>query len=85
MGDIKIIICTIVITVVGFWLLREFFCWYWKINESLDEQKKTNELLSQLLKNSKVEKNGNSTEGNTETEIKADAIKPSNSFSTRPY
>jgi len=38
------------ITVIGIWLiLRHFICWYYKINERVELQKRTNELLELLI------------------------------------
>ena len=37
------------ILVVIFLLLREFWCWYWKINKIAGLQKETNELLKELI------------------------------------
>lgn len=53
MGDITNVILiaamVIVAVVVVFLILREVFCWYWKINEIVKNQKETNRLLSEML------------------------------------
>ena len=49
--DYEQIIIIIAIAIIAFFLLRELFCWYYKINERLKEQKKTNRLLEQILEN----------------------------------
>ena len=40
-----VIIIVLAISIGLFFLLREFFCWYWKINALLEESQRTNELL----------------------------------------
>jgi len=36
---------------IGIWLLlREVMCWYFKINQAISLQKRTNELLEQLIR-----------------------------------
>jgi hypothetical protein len=46
------------IIVITIWLIiRELICWYYKINERLSEQRKTNLLLEQLLEINKGLKN----------------------------
>ncbi len=46
----------ILVAIVVFWLVcRELVCWYYKINEKIKLQKKTNELLEQIL--NKLENN----------------------------
>ncbi|NUY79668.1 hypothetical protein HUK80_02075 [Flavobacterium sp. MAH-1] len=37
------------VVLVIFLLLREFNCWYWKINRRISVQERTNELLVKLL------------------------------------
>ena len=39
----------IALLIVVWILLRELICWYYKINESISHQKKTNELLEILI------------------------------------
>lgn len=39
---ILIILIVLIVTTGLFWFLRDFFCWYWKINER-------NDLLKQIL------------------------------------
>lgn len=41
------IIIIAVVFAIFIWT-REFWCWYWKINERLEEQRKTNELLTNI-------------------------------------
>jgi len=41
-----------------FLLLREFWCWYWKINKRISLQKDTNELLEKLLSQSSKDSKG---------------------------
>ena len=41
---IAILICLILAYIV----LREFFCWYYKINERIKNQKETNDLLREI-------------------------------------
>jgi len=43
------IIVTILLVMLLFFALRELMCWYWKINKILNEQTKTNILLSKIL------------------------------------
>ena len=43
----KWIIATVLI-IVGF-LLREVYCWYWKINRSIELHEETNRLLKKLI------------------------------------
>lgn len=54
MGDITNVILiaamVVVAVVVLFLILREVFCWYWKINEIVKNQKETNRLLGEMLK-----------------------------------
>ena len=44
-----IVLIGIVIFVLLFLLFREIMCWYYKINTMLNEQRKMNALLQQLL------------------------------------
>lgn len=41
-------ILLLIITIAIFFLCREIMCWYWKINEHLDNQKKIIEKLDKL-------------------------------------
>lgn len=43
------IIIIVLICIALFIALREFYCWYFKINGRLEEQKKTNLLLTKIL------------------------------------
>ena len=57
------------------WLLiREIVCWYYKINEQIENQKKTNELLNNILttlnqKNSSINHFDSSYDGKTTLEV----------------
>ena len=42
-------IIVIIVIVVIFLIGRELFCWYYKINERIELQKKTNDLLEKLI------------------------------------
>lgn len=48
-GFIGILVGFLVVLIIIFLVCREFIMWYYKINERLAEQKKTNELLRQLI------------------------------------
>jgi len=48
-GGLALLI-TFVIALLIFLLLREFWCWYWKINKLVSLQRETNELLRTLVK-----------------------------------
>lgn len=41
----------VVVAVVIFLITREFWCWYWKVNEMVEEMKKTNKLLTSIYHN----------------------------------
>ena len=51
------------ICIALFFVLKELMCWYWKINERIELQKKTNEILGkillELIANDKVADNDN--------------------------
>jgi len=50
LGNIILIYILILIIGIGIWLiLRHFICWYYKINERVELQKRTNELLEVLI------------------------------------
>lgn len=59
MGGMNINFLISLLIIIGiFLLLREFWCWYFKINkvaalleQQLEEQKRSNELLLELVKN----------------------------------
>lgn len=53
-GVISIIVILVVFIVI-FLLLREFWCWYWKISELADEATYTNDLLEKILKELKYQ------------------------------
>lgn len=42
-------ILAVVAAILVFMALREFFCWYTKVNEKLKLQQETNDLLKKLL------------------------------------
>lgn len=50
-SEITIVIITAVITIVVFIVFREFFTWYWKINQIVKNQELQNELLRSILIN----------------------------------
>jgi len=50
LGVIGIMIVWFIIVIVVFLILRELVMWYWKINEIITNQNKTNELLERLVK-----------------------------------
>jgi len=47
--QIVILALTLIFIAGVFMVLREFFCWYWKINERISVQKETNRLLGRLV------------------------------------
>lgn len=50
---IMVLLCTVVIPLGLFFLLREVFCWYWKINENIAVQKRVLYQLESLNRNIK--------------------------------
>jgi predicted Holliday junction resolvase-like endonuclease len=49
MEDVLVgLIVALAILVILFFVLRELFCWYWKINERVSLQHKTNFLLEKI-------------------------------------
>jgi len=48
-NNVVAFIAIILVMAVLFLILREFSCWYWKINERLSTQHKTNLLLERML------------------------------------
>ena len=64
---------TFIISIVFFFclflILRELFCWYWKINERITLQTETNNLLKDLI---------NVLSNNTETYILNNPLKTDN-------
>ena len=54
MGTYGIIIIVAIIAIVLFFLTREFWCWYWKINERISLMEKQNEYFRLLLKNQNI-------------------------------
>jgi hypothetical protein len=50
MGDtILLVIGYLGIMFIVFLVIRNFLLWYWKVNDLLEEQKKTNFLIAKLL------------------------------------
>lgn len=47
MNDLGIVII-LAVSVLLFFILRELFCWYWKINESIELQKDIKNLLEMI-------------------------------------
>jgi hypothetical protein len=66
LGNIVLIYFFVFIVGIIIWLiLRHFVCWYYKINERVELQKRTNELLEILIekennKESNINRNGSS-------------------------
>jgi hypothetical protein len=48
-NDVLLIVMIVGIVAIAFLLLREVLLWYWKINEIVQNQKKTNYLLAKIL------------------------------------
>lgn len=48
--DIKLIIIIALVTIAIFFILRELFTWYWKINEIVKQQSQQTEILNKILK-----------------------------------
>lgn len=46
--EITTIFIVLFIVVIVFLVLREFWCWYWKINKGITELEKLNENLEQI-------------------------------------
>lgn len=40
-----------VLLIILYFILRELNCWYWKINQRIELQKETNDLLRKLVNN----------------------------------
>lgn len=47
--DLMLVLIVILLTIVFFLLLRKVFLWYWRINEMVSNQEKTNDLLQKIL------------------------------------
>lgn len=47
---ILIIAISLIVLIAVFFILREIFCWYWKINERIELAKRQNFLIELLLK-----------------------------------
>lgn len=56
MGNLIALIVYVGIIVVIFLLCRELLCWYWKINEHLENQRKILEKLEKLEKLDNIER-----------------------------
>jgi len=54
-GGLSGLVFILGISLLIFLLLREFWCWYWKINKIVSLQRETNELLRTLLSSSLIE------------------------------
>ncbi|MDA3930315.1 MAG: hypothetical protein PF541_15300 [Prolixibacteraceae bacterium] len=48
-NNIESLLITIAAVVIVFLILREVFCWYWKINQRISLQKEQNELLKKIV------------------------------------
>lgn len=46
--EVTTIFIVLFIVVIVFLILREFWCWYWKINKGIIELEKLNENLEQI-------------------------------------
>jgi hypothetical protein len=55
-NPLALTIVVIAVLLIVFLLFREINCWYWKVNERLAEQRRTNELLEMLLKEKEMAK-----------------------------
>lgn len=42
---IGVVLVVVLLWLIGFLIFRQIFLWYWKVNERLEEQRKTNVLL----------------------------------------
>lgn len=49
-SDIWIILLILIGSVIGFLVIREIVCWYSKINERIELQKQTNQMLENIFK-----------------------------------
>lgn len=47
-NEIKFYVCSILLLIVLFFLLRELFCWYWKINKHLKVEEEILETLKRI-------------------------------------
>jgi len=61
--DIPQTIIIAVVVLVVFFLIREIICWYYKINETLEELKMINKNLTSLI--DKMDERNNEEEGIT--------------------
>ncbi len=48
-NDVLLIVMIVGIVAIAILVLREVLLWYWKINEIVQNQKKTNYLLAKIL------------------------------------
>ena len=54
MGRYGILIIAAIIVIVVFFITREFWCWYWKINERISLMDKQNELFKLIIKSQNI-------------------------------
>ncbi|MFZ4740071.1 MAG: hypothetical protein ACOYLE_02785 [Bacteroidales bacterium] len=52
--DITVLLITIIVLIVIFFLMREVNCWYWKINKRIALMEEQNELLKVLVNINKI-------------------------------
>lgn len=65
--NIPVIILIVIIVIALFFALREVTCWYFKINNIVADQAKTNLLLTKIL-----QQLGGSLENKSETKVEVD-------------
>ncbi|MCF8363624.1 MAG: hypothetical protein K9G70_13485 [Prolixibacteraceae bacterium] len=78
-NNIESLLITIAVAVGIFLLLREVFCWYWKINQRISLQKEQIELLKKIVSAGKNdlfdwEKKDSSKSENNRVEISVDTL-----------
>lgn len=56
-GSLLVFLLILGLTLIVLIISREIVCWYWKVNERLEEQKRTNRLLKKLLEKGEVNDN----------------------------
>lgn len=84
MDNFSTIIISVVVFVAVFLILREVFCWYWKINERISLQQEQNGILKKILRElerqsdqgttPRDEKNTSYTSDDTSTEEDIDSL-----------
>lgn len=62
------VIVVFVGVLIVFFLLRELWCWYWKLNQIVDNQEKQNKLLLEMAKFLQSIENQNKREGERDNE-----------------